>query len=46
MKKVFLYVVGILAGLYALACVMVAVLLSIAVDFVDKMRGLKPRRRN
>lgn len=38
MKKVFLYVVGILAGLYALACVTVAVLLSIAVDKVNKMK--------
>lgn len=46
MKKAFLYVAGILAGLYALACVTVAVLLSIAVDKVDKMRGLKPQRRN
>lgn len=46
MKKAFLYVAGILAGLYVLACVTVAVLLSIAVDFVSKMRGLKPRTRN
>ncbi len=46
MKKAFLYVVGILAGLYALAGAIVVVLFSIAVDKVKKMRGLKPRRRN